>query len=114
VKIGDTFPFPNPDRAAIEQSNRRRGQLQRAAASGATNVFANQAAKILVGLAENDHRANCPLEQAKAHLRRRGWNVFSAAVLDGPVDRFVVGTRPRPMTKRQLLAFAARYGWRRG
>lgn len=111
MKIGDRFPFPNPDREAVRIAKSRRGQLQRAAAKDGVNGNISQARLILSGLADNEWRANDPLELAKRHLRRRGWNVFSGTVIGFNDGTFVIGTRLH--TEAELLALAERHGWKR-
>ncbi|HEX5183605.1 MAG TPA: hypothetical protein VFW19_10700 [Allosphingosinicella sp.] len=111
MKIGDTFPFPSPDREAVRIAKMRRGQLEAAAASPSVNGYTSQARVIVAGLAANAERAADPVEQAKLHLRRRGWNVFSGTVLGYRDGTYVVGTRL--YTKAELLALAERQGWKR-
>lgn len=57
------------------------------------------------------HRATDPLEQAKQHLQRRGYNVFQASVVDPFLDGWVVGAKPDPLNDNELLDLARRRGW---
>jgi hypothetical protein len=49
--------------------------------------LANQARKI----ADEEHRRTDPFEQAKSLLQRRGYHVFGAEILGGPIGMIMVG-----------------------
>lgn len=65
-------------------------------------IAANQQAQIF--------RTTDPVERAKTFLRRRGWTVFSASVVDGPPDQYVVGRNRKTMTGKELIAYAMARG----
>lgn len=110
LKIGDVVPMPGPvDRDAVTRVMIRRGLMQRNADHGKINLLVNQARKILDGAAANDARAADAVEQAKRHLRRRGYNVFSGTVLGHPPDMIVVGHKL--LSVREMMEFAQRKGW---
>lgn len=114
MKVGDVQHFVCEDRIALARANRMRGTLERAAHGTHRNGRVSEARVILAGMHERDRRAACPVEQAKAHLRRKGFNVFCASVIDGPSDRFVIAGREGLLTRAELLAMAERHGWERG
>lgn len=111
MNVGDRLPLPWYDPVELVRVNRMRGQLRRLASTPSTNLMANQGRKILAGHAESAARRACPVEQAKAHLRRRGWKVFAATVIGGPDGMFVIGSGSGFYTEAEMLAFARRRGW---
>lgn len=54
-------------------------------------------------------RATDPIERVKTFLRRRGYVVFNAAVMGGPVDHCMVGGRM--MSEPDMMALARRKGF---
>lgn len=110
LKIGDVVPLPGPiDMGALRAARVRRGQLARADSSDATNFQVNRARLILDGMREREERFADPVEQAKAHLRRRGLNVYCGTVAGHPEGTFVVGTKLR--STASMMALAVRLGW---
>lgn len=73
---------------------------------------AHEARKILSGHALNAERAADPVEQAKTHLRRLGWNVYDAGVIHGPPDHFVIGLSGEFHSRSELFDIAERRGWK--
>lgn len=63
----------------------------------------------LLAKQEREQRESCPIEQAKLRLQRRGRVVYSASVVGGPKDRFVVSGVGASLTREELLAAADRY-----
>jgi hypothetical protein len=73
----------------------------------APNVHIRLAMREVESLRVQEHRLNCPIEQAKTLLRRRYAPVCSMAVYDGDPDLFMVGSK-KDVTRAELLAMAAR------
>jgi hypothetical protein len=95
LKIGDVLPLGDVDPIAARAARYRRGSLQRAAE----------------GIDERAAREACPVEQAKAVLRRAGFRVFAAEVSGGPQGQFYVGTML--CSADEVLVLAEKRGWRR-
>lgn len=113
LKIGDVLPVAVPIdervRREINGVRCRRGQIERAAATGRTNGNVNQARLILTGHQDRAARLADPVEQAKTFLRRKGINVYAGSVLGHDEGTVVVGTKLR--TVPGMMALAARLGW---
>lgn len=113
LKIGDVVPLAVPidDRVRRELNGVRcrRGQIERAAASGRSNGNVSQARLILAGRRDRDDRLADPVEQAKTFLRRQGINTYAGTVLGHDEGTVVVGTKLR--TIADMMALAVRLGW---
>jgi hypothetical protein len=60
-------------------------------------------------IAERTRRATDPHELAATFIRRRGWMVCRASVVEEGAEGFIVGSSP--VTEDDLLKRARKYGW---
>lgn len=112
----------NPDRRRLDVAHKRRSDavrrrtLERAEAfvdagkvvTKATPIHIKIAQRAVINTRAEKARLEDPVEQAKLRLQRRGRVVYSAAVIGGPADRFVVSGVGNNLTQDELFAAADR------
>lgn len=84
---------------------------------GRGSVLARRARETIAIATEEEraaavHRLGDEFEQAKRHLQRLGYAVFSASVVDPDRKGWMVGRKPDPLTTEELTAMARRLGWK--
>lgn len=111
LQIGDVLPLPRDfDPEAARYAIARRGQTARVAGRKAVNQRTNAARKILAAIEQERARSNDPTQQAATFLRRKGFTVFRADVLEGARKGWIVGRRTIA-TDKDLRAYAQERGW---